>query len=223
MNISRFFVDRPIFATVLSIVITLLGGLAYFGLPVSQYPEVIPPTVVVTATYPGASSQTLADTVAAPLEQEINGVENMLYLSTSSTNDGRMTMTVTFKLGTNLDQAQVLVQNRVSAALPRLPEEVRRLGVTAQKRSPDLTLAIQFFSPDDSRDVIYLSNYVTLQIQNQIARLPGVAEASSLGLEMPETYSVGMIFYLLKPLRSGSIASLLALRNFSSKPSGHAA
>ncbi|MHA3771010.1 efflux RND transporter permease subunit [Verrucomicrobiota bacterium sgz303538] len=181
MNLSRFFVDRPIFAAVLSIVITLLGGLAYFSLPVSQYPEVIPPTVVVTATYPGASSETLADTVAAPLEQSINGVENMLYLSTSSTNDGRMTMTVTFKLGTNLDQAQVLVQNRVAAALPRLPEEVRRLGVTAQKRSPDLTLAIQFFSPDDSRDVIYLSNYVTLQIQNQIARLPGVSEASSLG------------------------------------------
>ena len=181
MNISRFFVDRPIFATVLSIVITLLGGLSYFGLAVNQYPDVVPPTVVVTATYPGANAQVVADTVATPLEQEVNGVEDMLYLSSSCTNDGRMTLTVTFRLGTDLNQAQVLVQNRVNAALPRLPEDVRRLGVLAQKRSPDLTLAVQFYSPDDSRDVIYLSNYVLLQVQNQIARLPGVAEASTLG------------------------------------------
>ena len=181
MNFSRFFVDRPIFAAVLSIVITLLGGLAYLGLPISQYPDVVPPTVVVSATYPGADAQTLAETVATPLEQEINGVENMLYMSSSSTSDGRMQITVTFKLGTDLDEAQVLVQNKVNAAVSRLPEEVRRLGVTAQKRSPDLTLAAQFFSPDGSRDVSYLSNYVTLQIQNEIARLPGVAEASSLG------------------------------------------
>ncbi len=181
MNIARFFVDRPIFATVLSIVITLLGGLAFFGLAVNQYPEVVPPTVVVSATYPGANAQTVADTVATPLEQEINGVEGMLYLASSCTNDGRMNLTVTFKLGTDLNQAQVLVQNRVNAALPRLPEDVRRLGVLAQKRSPDLTLAVQFFSPDGSRDVIYLSNYVLLQVQNQLARLPGVAEASTLG------------------------------------------
>jgi hydrophobe/amphiphile efflux-1 (HAE1) family protein len=181
MNIARFFVDRPIFATVLSIIITLLGGLSYFGLAVNQYPDVVPPTVVVTATYPGANAQTVADTVATPLEQEINGVEGMLYLSSSCTNDGRMNLTVTFKLGTDLNQSQVLVQNRVNAALPRLPEDVRRLGVLAQKRSPDLTLAVQFYSPDDSRDVIYLSNYVILQVQNQIARLPGVAEASTLG------------------------------------------
>jgi multidrug efflux pump len=181
MNIARFFVDRPIFATVLSIIITLLGGLSYFGLSVNQYPEVVPPTVVVTATYPGANAQTVADTVATPLEQEINGVEDMLYLSSSCTNDGRLSLTVTFRLGTDLNQAQVLVQNRVNAALPRLPEDVRRLGVLAQKRSPDLTLAIQFYSPDGSRDVIYLSNYVLLQVQNQIARLPGVAEASTLG------------------------------------------
>ena len=181
MNLPRFFVDRPIFAAVLSIVITLIGGLAYFSLPVSQYPEVVPPTVVVTATYPGANAQTLADTVASPLEQEINGVENMLYLSSSSTSDGRLQITITFKLGTNLDQAQVLVQNRVNSALPRLPEDVRRLGVSAQKRSPDLTLAVQFFSPDDSRDVLYLANYITLQVQNRLARIPGVAEASMLG------------------------------------------
>ncbi|MBL9155815.1 MAG: multidrug efflux RND transporter permease subunit [Verrucomicrobiales bacterium] len=181
MNLSRFFVDRPIFAGVISIVITLLGGLAYFGLPISQYPEVVPPTVVVTAFYPGADARTLAETVATPLEQEINGVEDMLYLASSSTSDGRVQITVTFRLGTDLDKAQVLVQNKVNAAIARLPEEVRRQGVTAQKRSPDLTLAAQFYSPDGSREVGYLSNYVTLQVQNEIARIPGVAEASSLG------------------------------------------
>ncbi|CAN5828630.1 multidrug efflux RND transporter permease subunit MexF [soil metagenome] len=181
MNLPRFFVDRPVFAAVLSIVITLLGGLAYFRLPISQYPEVVPPTVVVSANYPGANAETLADTVATPLEQEINGVENMLYLSSSSTSDGRLSITVTFKLGTDLNQAQVLVQNRVNAALPRLPEEVRRLGVSALKRSPDLTMAIQFYSPDGSRDVLYLGNYVNIQVQNRIARVPGVAEASTLG------------------------------------------
>ena len=181
MNFSRFFVDRPIFAAVLSIVITLLGGLAFVALPVSQYPEIVPPTVVVSATYPGADARTLAETVAMPLEQEINGVEDMLYMASSSTGDGRVQITVTFKLGTDLDKAQVLVQNKVNAAVPRLPEEVRRQGVTANKRSPDLTLAAQFYSPDGSREVSYLSNYVTLQIQNEIARLPGVAEASSLG------------------------------------------
>ena len=181
MHIPRFFIDRPIFAAVLSIVITLLGGLAFFALPISQYPEVVPPTVVVTATYPGANAQTLADTVATPLEQEINGVENMLYVSSSSTSDGRLQITVTFKLGTDLDQAQVLIQNRVNAALPRLPEDVRRLGVTAQKRSPDLTMSVQFYSPDGSRDVFYMANYVTLQVINRLARIPGVAEAGVLG------------------------------------------
>jgi len=181
MNLPRFFVDRPVFAAVVSIVITLLGGLAYLELPVSQYPEVVPPTVVVSANYPGANATVLADTVATPLEQEINGVENMQYLSSSSTSDGRLSITVTFQLGTDLNQAQVLVQNRVNAALPRLPEEVRRLGVTALKRSPDLTLAVQFYSPDDSRDVLYLGNYVNIQVQNRLARVPGVAEASTLG------------------------------------------
>jgi hydrophobe/amphiphile efflux-1 (HAE1) family protein len=181
MNFARIFVDRPIFAGVLSIVITLLGALSYFSLPVAQYPEVIPPTVVVSATYPGADARTLAETVSTPLEQEINGVEDMIYLSSSSTSDGRVQITVTFRLGTDLDKAQVLVQNRVNAAVARLPEEVRRLGVIVNKRSPDLTLAAQFYSPDGSREVGYLSNYVTLQIQNEIARIPGVAEASSLG------------------------------------------
>ncbi len=181
MNLPRFFVDRPVFAAVLSIVITLMGALAFFQLPISQYPEVVPPTVIVTATYPGANAQTVSDTLGAPLEQEINGVENMLYMSSSGTSDGKLQLTVTFKLGTKLDDAQVQVQNRVNAALPRLPEDVRRLGVTAKKQSPDLTMAIQFYSPDGSRDTFYLANYVTLQIQNRIARLPGVADANMLG------------------------------------------
>ena len=181
MKIPAFFTDRPVFAAVLSILITLLGGLAFFQLPVSQYPEVVPPTVIVSATYPGANAQTVADTLAAPLEQEINGVEGMLYMSSGGTSDGRLQIVVTFKLGTDLDEAQVQVQNRVNAALQRLPEDVRRLGVTAKKQSPDLTLAIQFYSPDGSRDTFYLANYVTLQVQNRIARIPGVADANSLG------------------------------------------
>jgi multidrug efflux pump len=181
MNIPRFFADRPVFAAVLSVVITLMGTLAYFQLPVSQYPEVVPPTVVVSASYPGANAQTVSDTLAAPLEQEINGVENMLYMSSSGTSDGRLQLVVTFRLGTNLDDAQVQVQNRVNAALPRLPEDVRRLGVTARKQSPDLTMAVQFFSPDGTRDTFYLANYVALQVQSRIARLPGVADANTLG------------------------------------------
>ncbi len=181
MNLPRFFTDRPVFAAVLSIVITLLGGLAFFQLPISQYPEVVPPTVIVSASYPGANAQTVSDTLAAPLEQEINGVEGMLYMSSSGTSDGRLNITVTFRLGTDLDEAQVQVQNRVNAALQRLPEDVRRLGVTAKKQSPDLTLAVQFFSPDGSRDTFYLANYVTLQVQSRIARIPGVADANTLG------------------------------------------
>jgi hydrophobe/amphiphile efflux-1 (HAE1) family protein len=181
MSIPRFFVDRPIFASVLSIVITLIGGLAYFALPVAQYPEVAPPTVIVTASYPGADAQTLAETVSTPLEQEINGVERMLYMSSSSTSDGRVQITVTFQLGTDLDKSQVLVQNRVNSALPRLPEDVRRQGIIARKQSPDLTLAVQFFSPDGSRDVAYLANYVTLQIRDRVSRIKGVADANSLG------------------------------------------
>jgi hydrophobe/amphiphile efflux-1 (HAE1) family protein len=181
MNIPRFFVDRPIFAAVLSIVITLLGALAYFGLPIAQYPDVIPPTVIVSASYPGADAQTLAETVSTPLEQEINGVEGMLYMSSSSTSDGKVQVTITFQLGTDLDDAQVQVQNRVNTALPRLPEDVRRVGVTARKQSPDLTLAAQFFSPDGSRDVSYLANFVTLQVRDRIARIDGVADANSLG------------------------------------------
>lgn len=181
MSLPRFFVDRPIFAAVLSIVITLIGALAYFALPVAQYPEVAPPTVIVTASYPGADAQTLAETVSTPLEQEINGVERMLYMSSSSTSDGKVQITITFELGTDLDKSQVLVQNRVNSATPRLPEDVRRQGIIARKQSPDLTLAVQFFSPDGSRDVTYLANFVTLQVRDRLARVKGVADANSLG------------------------------------------
>ena len=181
MRFPHFFVDRPIFAAVVSIVITLIGGLAYFALPVAQYPEVTPPTVVVTANYPGASAETVAETVATPLEQQINGVENMLYMVSQSTGDGRAQITITFALGTDLDQAQVLVQNRVSIAEPQLPEEVRRQGVTTRKNSPDLMMVIHLNSPDGSLDQLYISNYATLQIRDVLARINGVGDIQVFG------------------------------------------
>ena len=181
MRFPHFFVDRPIFAAVVSIVITLIGGLAYFTLPVAQYPEVTPPTVVVTANYPGASAETVAETVATPLEQQINGVENMLYMVSQSTGDGRAQITITFALGTDLDQAQVLVQNRVSIAEAQLPEEVRRQGVTTSKNSPDLMMVIHLNSPDGSLDQLYISNYATLQIQDVLARINGVGDIQVFG------------------------------------------
>ncbi len=181
MKFSHIFIDRPILATVLSIVIVILGTLAYFSLPVAQYPEVVPPTVVVTATYPGASSETISKTVATPLEQEINGVENMLYMFSQSTADGVMTLTITFELGTNLDEAQVLVQNRVSIAEPRLPEEVRRLGVTTVKNSPDMLLVVNLFSPNGRYDQTYIANYATLQIKDRLSRINGVGSTRIFG------------------------------------------
>lgn len=181
MKFSHIFIDRPILASVLSIVIVILGTLAYFSLPVAQYPEVAPPTVVVTATYPGASSETISKTVATPLEQEINGVENMLYMFSQSTGDGVMTLTITFELGTDLDEAQVLVQNRVSIAEPRLPEEVRRLGVTTVKNSPDMLLVVNLFSPDGRYDQTYIANYATLQIKDRLARIDGVGNTRIFG------------------------------------------
>src|SRR5580698_9574768 len=156
MKFSHFFINRPIFASVLSIVIVIVGGLAVFKLPIAQFPDIVPPTVVVSTTYPGANPQIIADTVASPIEQEVNGVENMLYMSAQCASDGSMSLTVTFKIGTDLDKAQVLVQNRVAVAEARLPEEVRRLGVTTAKTSPDITLVVNLFSPDgryDQRDV----------------------------------------------------------------------
>ena len=177
MRFTHFFVDHPIFATVISVVMTLVGGIAYFTLPVAQFPEVAPPTVQVTATYPGASAETVADTVATPLEQEINGVENMLYMRSEATGDGQLSISVTFALGTDLDFAQVLVQNRVAIAEPRLPEDVRRLGVNVRKSSPDLMMVVHILSPDGTRDQLYLSNYGRTQILDRLARINGVGEA----------------------------------------------
>ncbi|MGA9578528.1 MAG: efflux RND transporter permease subunit, partial [Terrimicrobiaceae bacterium] len=181
MSIPHFFIDRPRFAAVISIVIVLLGIIAFPNLPVAQFPEVAPPTVVVRASYPGATPDVLAETVAAPLEQEINGVEHMLYLSSQATSDGALAITVTFELGTDLDEAQVLVQNRVAIAEPRLPEEVRRIGVTVNKSTPDLLLVVQMFSPDGRYDPLYISNYAILQVREQLRRIEGVGEVRLFG------------------------------------------
>ena len=181
MRLSHFFIERPIFATVLSLFITIVGGIAYFALPVAQYPEIAPPTVQVTATYPGASAEIVSQTVATPLEQQINGVQDMLYFSSQATGDGKLTLTVTFKLGTNLDTAQVLTQNRVSVALPRLPDVVQRLGVTVKKNSPDMLMVIHLYSPDGSRDQLYMSNYATLQVKDVLSRLAGVGDVTIFG------------------------------------------
>jgi multidrug efflux pump len=181
MRFAHFFIDRPVFAGVISILTIIVGALAIAALPVAQYPEIVPPTVVVTAVYPGANAQTVADTIAAPIEQEINGVENMLYMSSQSTNDGQLRLTVTFELGTDLDNAQVQVQNRVAIAQPKLPEDVRRLGVVVKKSSPDITLVVQFYSPDKSRDVLYMSNYATLYVRDAIARVEGVGDVFLFG------------------------------------------
>jgi multidrug efflux pump len=194
---ARFFVDRPIFATVISVVIVIVGLVAYIMLPIAQYPEIAPPTISVTASYPGASAKVVADTVATPIEQEVNGVENMLYMSSRCTNDGQMTLDVTFKLGTNLDMAQVLVQNRVKIAEAKLPEEVKRQGVTTKKKSPSILLCINLVSEREKDpktgkehykyDQLFLSNYATIQIKDALARLTGVGDVSFLG---PRDYSM---------------------------------
>ncbi|MCM0000110.1 MAG: efflux RND transporter permease subunit, partial [Erythrobacter sp.] len=181
MTFPHFFINRPIFAAVLSILIVIVGTIAYPILPVAQYPEIAPPTVVVSASFPGASAETLAETVAAPLEEQINGVENMLYMSSSSTGDGNVAITVTFAQGTDVDQAQVLVQNRVSTAEPRLPEEVRRLGVTVRKNSPDLLLVATLISPDNRYNQQYLSNYATIQLVDRLSRVEGVGSVRIFG------------------------------------------
>jgi multidrug efflux pump len=181
MNFARFFIDRPIFAAVLSIVVFLMGAIAMWQLPISQYPEVVPPSVLVRAQYPGANPKVIAETVAAPLEQEINGVENMLYMSSQATSDGTMVLTVTFRLGTDVDNAQVQVQNRVAQALPRLPEDVRRIGVTTVKASPDLLMVVHLISPEGRYDTVYLRNYAALQIRDVLARLPGMGEVRLYG------------------------------------------
>ncbi|WP_395677595.1 efflux RND transporter permease subunit [Inquilinus sp.] len=181
MRLSHFFIDRPIFAAVLSVFVTLMGLGALAILPVAQYPEIVPPTVQITTTYPGASAETVSRTVATPLEQQINGVENMLYMSSQSTGDGKLTLTVTFRIGTDLNIAQMLTQNRVQDALPRLPEDVQRLGVQVRKATPNILLAVHLYSPDSSRDVLYMSNYATLHVKDALARLPGVGDVTMQG------------------------------------------
>lgn len=162
MKLAHFFVERPVFAIVLCPFVVIGGGGAYVTLPVAQYPNVAPPAIQVIATFPGASAQVLSDAVATPLEEEINGVDNMLYISSQSTGDGKLTLTVTFRVGTSLDVAQLLTQNRVSIALPRLPEDVQRLGVSVRTSAPDMLMVIHLYSPDRSRDRLYISNYATL-------------------------------------------------------------
>lgn len=181
MRFTHLFIDRPILATVLSVFLTLVGLGALFVLPVSQYPEIVPPTVQVITSYPGASAQVVSQTVATPLEQQINGVEDMIYMSSQSTGDGKLTITVTFRIGTDLNVAQMLTQNRVQDALPRLPEDVQRLGVQVQKATPNILLAVHLFSPDGSRDNLYLSNYATLHVKDALARLPGVGDVQLFG------------------------------------------
>ena len=174
MRISHFFIDRPIFASVIAIVIIILGGVAFLRLPIAQYPEISPPTINVTGQYPGASADVVASTVVTPVEQQINGVENMLYVSSNSTGDGRFTISVTFDIGTDLDIAQVQVQNRVAIAQPRLPADVRNIGVTVQKSSPDLMMVVHLYSPDKSRDTLFISNYATINITDALTRVDGV-------------------------------------------------
>ena len=179
--LARFFVDRPVFATVISVVIVLAGAVAVFTLPVAQYPEVTPPTVLVTAVYPGANAPTVRDTVAAPIEEQISGVEGMMYMSSRCTNDGAYNLLVTFKLGMDSDMAQVLVQNRVSLALPVIPPLVQNEGITVKKISPNTLMIVNLVSPDGPYDNLFLSNYATIYVKDELGRLPGVAGITYLG------------------------------------------
>lgn len=179
--ISRFFIDRPVFAGVISVIITLVGFIAVFVLPIAQYPEITPPTVQVTCMFPGANANVVAETVASPIEQQVVGVENMLYMSSQSTNDGGYNLTVTFEVGTNLDMAQVLVQNRVNLAIPLLPPEVKQTGVTVKKKSPSILLVVNMISPDESRSQLELSNYATINVKDELAQVKGVGDVSMMG------------------------------------------
>src|ERR1041384_8730111 len=179
MNLSKFFIDRPIFAGVISVLIFVAGLLAMRAMPISEYPEVAPPSVVVRAQYPGANPKVIAEAVATPLEESINGVEGMLYMGSQATTDGLMTLTVTFKLGTDPDKAQQLVQNRVSQADARLPEEVRRLGITTVKSSPNITMVVHLVSPNGRYDMNYLRNYAVLNVKDRLARINGVGQVQA--------------------------------------------
>ncbi len=178
---SRFFIDRPIFANVIAIVTMLVGGVALFVLPIEQYPTITPPTVLVTTGYPGASAQVLSDTVASPIEQEINGVQGMLYMSSTCASDGSYSLTVTFEVGTDLDRAQVLVQNRVAIAVPRLPQEVQRQGVNTKKQSTNFIMAVALTAPDGQYDDLFLSNFATLRVKDVLSRIAGVGEIQVFG------------------------------------------
>src|SRR3954467_6400651 len=181
MRISHFFIDRPIFAAVVSIVFVIIGGVSFTRLPVAQYPEIAPPIINVSGQYPGASADVVASTVVTPIEQQINGVENMIYMSSNSTADGRFSIDVSFELGTSLDIAQVQVQNRVAIAQPRLPADVRNIGVTVSKKSPDLMMVVHLFSPDKSREPLFVSNYATLEIKDVLTRIDGVGSLIVFG------------------------------------------
>ena len=181
MKFSQIFIKRPIFAAVLSVLILIVGGLAYVSLPTSQFPDVAPPTIEVVASYPGANAKTLSETVAAPIEKEINGVEDMIYMTSQSSADGRVIVQIAFKLGTDLDKAQVQVQNRVAIAEPRLPESVRRLGVTTRKVSPDMLMVINLYSPEETYDQTYLANYAVLQLRDELARIKGIGDIQLFG------------------------------------------
>src|SRR5271169_1294039 len=181
MRLSHFFIDRPIFAAVISIVFVILGAVSFSRLPIAQYPEIAPPLISVTGQYPGASAEVVASTVVTPLEQQINGVENMIYVASNSTADGRFSIAVSFELGTNLDIAQVQVQNRVAIATPRLPADVRNIGVTVQKSSPDLMMVVHLYSPDKSRDSLFISNYATLEVTDAVTRVDGVGSITVFG------------------------------------------
>ena len=181
MRLTHFFIDRPIFATVLSLLLMIAGAFVQQTLPISEYPDIAPPTIAVTATYPGASAEVVSQTVATPIEQEINGVDDMLYVVSQATGDGRLTINVVFKPGTNIDTAQVLVQNRVAVAQPRLPVDVTRLGVTVKKASPDLMMVIHLTSPDGTRTQQYISNYATLYVKDVLGRVDGVGDVQVFG------------------------------------------
>ncbi len=179
--ISRFFIDRPIFASVVSIVITLIGAIALLYLPIAQYPRITPPGVSISINYPGVSAKVVADTVAAPIEQQVNGVPGMLYMSSQSGNDGSYSLTVTFDISVDLNTALVMVQNRVTLAMPQLPTQVQNQGITIRKRTPDILMIVNFVSPDDRYNDIYLSNYATINVRDELLRVPGVADVTYQG------------------------------------------
>src|SRR5699024_4222778 len=181
MKLAHIFTDRPILATVLSLVIVIIGTLSYFSLPVNQYPDIVPPTIEDRASLPGASAKTVSEVVSTPLEQEINGVENMIYMQSQATDDGNLIIRVTFELGTDIDDVQVQVQNRVARAVPRLPQQTRQIGITTQKNSPNVLMLINIMSPNKSYDQLYISNYANLRIRDQLSRIGGVGNVMVFG------------------------------------------